>query len=127
VHNRKYSIHNFVGTDRLHAAKINWTLAEKTGAAFDVVSQDNVTVAKRPGQTRLSGTKNGDYWYTEQCGEVHCAGIIGKQQTAPSQLADKFIKLCLSDPIHATIADSRCDLVAYSRLVLGTEQNPLRR
>jgi hypothetical protein len=48
-HNRKYSVHNFPRTNRFHTAKIYWALAEKTGATFDVMSQDNVTVAERPG------------------------------------------------------------------------------
>jgi len=78
-HYRPHCIGHFLSADRLHAAKIYWTLAEQTGAAFDVMPQDNVTIAEWPSQTRLSGTKNGDYWYAEQRSEVHCAGIIGKE------------------------------------------------
>jgi creatinine amidohydrolase/Fe(II)-dependent formamide hydrolase-like protein len=111
--NWQHCISDFLSADCLHTAKIYWTLAAKTWATFDVVSQDNVTVAERPGQTRLSGTKNGDHRYAKQCSEVHRAGIVGKQQTASSHLVDKFIKRCLADPIHATIPDRSRDLVPY--------------
>lgn len=91
------------------------------------MSQDDVTVVERSGQTRLSGTENGDYRHAQQRCEMHCAGIVGKQQTAFPQFVDKLIKRCLADPIHAAIADRSRDLVPYSRVVLGSEQNPLWR
>ena len=89
--------------------------------------QDNVTIAEWPSQTRLSGTENGDYWYAEQRGEVHCAGIIGKEYMAVPQLVDKLIKRSLADPIHAMIAHCSRDLIAYRRIVVGSEQNPSHR
>ena len=89
------------------------------------MSQDNVTVAERPGQTRLSGTENGDHRYPEQCGKMHRAGIVGQQQTASPQLVDKFVKRCLADSVHAMIADRSRDLVPYRNVILGSEQNPL--
>src|ERR1051326_988088 len=63
--NREHSIHNFIGSDAPHAAKINWAFAEKTGATFNVVSHDRVSVAERPSQTRLRGAKNGDYRHAQ--------------------------------------------------------------
>src|SRR6266566_7849680 len=77
--NRKHCIGRFLGADRLHAAEINWAFAEKTGATFDMMSKDNVAVAERPGQARLSGTKNSDYGHAEQSGQMHCAGIVREQ------------------------------------------------
>lgn len=57
VQNRQHSASYFLCGDSFHAAEINWAFAEKTWAAFDVVSQDSVTVTERPGQTWLGRTK----------------------------------------------------------------------
>ena len=43
---------------------------------------------------------------------------------AVPQLVDKLIKRSLADPIHAMIAHCSRDLIAYRRIVLGSEQNP---
>ena len=124
--NRQHCIHDFLSANFFHAAKIDWAFAEKTGAAFDVMSQDDVTIAERPSQSRFSGAKDGDYWHAQQCGKMHRAGIVGKQQTASPQLVDKFIQRSMADPIYAMIADRSRDLLAYRRVVLRSEQNPLR-
>src|SRR5216117_2330788 len=50
--NRQHCISHFLRPDGLHAAEIDWTFAEETGAAFDMVSQDNVAISERTGQAR---------------------------------------------------------------------------
>ena len=39
-------ISRFLGADRLHAAEINRAFAKKAGAAFDMMSQDHMTIAE---------------------------------------------------------------------------------
>lgn len=75
----EYCIGDFVGANRFHAAKIDWALAKKTGAALDVVPQDNVAVAERSGQARFRRSKDGDDRDAEQRREMHRAGIVREE------------------------------------------------
>ena len=62
---RQHSTRDFVGADGFHAAEIDWTFAEKTGAAFDMMSQNNVPVAEWSGQARFGRAENGDHRHAE--------------------------------------------------------------
>ena len=84
-------------------------------------------VAERSGQARFGRAKNCDHRHAQKRGEMHCAGVIGKQKTALPQLVDKLIERGLVDPVHAMIAHHTRDLFAYRRVILRAEQNPLRR
>jgi hypothetical protein len=50
---RQHCIGNFLNADGLHATEIDRTFAKKTGTAFDMMSQYDVTVAKRASESRL--------------------------------------------------------------------------
>ena len=113
--------------DGFHAAEIDRTFAEKTGAAFDVMSQNNMPVAEWSGQARFGRAKNCDHRHAQQRGKMHRARVVGKQQTALTQLADKLIERGLADAVHAMVADRRGNPFAYCRIVLCPEQNPLGR
>ena len=118
---------DFVGGDGSHAPKIDRTFPEKTGAAFDVVSQNEVPVAEWPGEPRFGRAENRDHRHAQQRGEMHRAGIVGEQHTALTQLVDKFVERRLSNAIHAMIADCRRDLLTDCHVVFCAKQNPLRR
>ena len=124
IEHRRHSISNLLDSHRLHTAKINRTLPKEAGAAFDMMSQYDVIVAKRASQARLGRTKNGDDRYPQQCGEMHGAGIVREQQTALTQFVDKFIERGLSDTVHATVPDCRRDLLTDCCVVFCAKQNP---
>ena len=56
---------------------------------------------------------------------MHRAGVVRKQQTTLPQLSDQLIERGLADPVHAMIPDCSRDLLAYCRVVLCPEQNPV--
>ena len=92
-----------------------------------MVSQNNMAVAQRPGQERFGRPKNCDYRHAQERGEMHCAGVICKEQTALSQFVDKLIERRLADPVDAMIAYRTRDLFAYRSVIFRAEQDPLRR
>jgi len=50
---RQYGIDNFLGADGFHAAEIDRTLAQEAGTALNLMSQNDMTVAQRSGQSRF--------------------------------------------------------------------------
>ena len=51
---------DFPGGDGLHAPKIEWTVAEKAGAAFDLMAEGDACRGSRPGQAGFGGTEEGN-------------------------------------------------------------------
>src|SRR4051812_13375581 len=68
--------YDFFDADRFHAAKINRAFSQKTGTAFDLMTNDVVTAAERTGELGLGRTEDGDDRNAEECGQVHRAGVI---------------------------------------------------
>src|SRR6266513_931153 len=57
---RHYRLSYFFDRHGFHTSKIDWALAQKTGAALHLMAQDNVTVSERSGQPRFGGSEDGD-------------------------------------------------------------------
>src|SRR3982751_3908180 len=51
---------DFLRRHRFHAAKIDRALAQKTGAAFHVMTDDDMIAAERAGEPMLGRAKDGD-------------------------------------------------------------------
>jgi len=118
---------DFVDGDSFHATEVDWALAKKTGTAFHVMPQNNMSVAEWPSEKRFGRAENGDHWYAQQRSQMHGARVVRQQQTALTQFFDKLIEGCLTDAVQAMNADCRRDLLAYCCLVFCPKQNPLRR
>ena len=58
LQNRQDLIDYFLDLHCFHATEIDWAFPEEARAAFDVMSQNNVVIAQRSGETRLGRAKN---------------------------------------------------------------------
>ena len=92
-----------------------------------MVPQDDVTIAQRTSQPRLSGSKDRHHGHAKQRGQVHRAGIVGKEQSTFAQFINQLIQRSTSDPIDAMIADRSRNLIARWRVIFRSKQNPLHR
>src|SRR5436190_7568221 len=61
---------NFFDADGFHAAEIDGAFAKETGTALDLMPKNIVTKSQRPGQARLSRSKNGDNRNSDERGQV---------------------------------------------------------
>jgi hypothetical protein len=71
--------HDFLNVDRLHTSEVYRTFTQETGAALDVMPQDDVAISQRARQLWFGRTEDGDSGQAEQGSEVHRAGIIGQK------------------------------------------------
>jgi len=53
---------------------------------------------------RFGRSENRDRRHLQQGREMHCSGVVSKQQITDAQLIDQFRERRLSDPIHALLA-----------------------
>ena len=89
------------------------------------MAQDDVTVAQRRGESRLSRAKDGDDGHAEQRCEMHRARVVGEQNATGAQFFDELLERRLSDPIYAIVSKRGGDGFANGLVAFCTEQNPL--
>src|SRR5438067_11890389 len=86
-----------------------------------------MTIAQRTSQPRLSGSKDRHHGHAKQRGQVHRAGIVGKEQSTFAQFVNQLIHRGTPDPIYAMIADRSRNLIARRRVIFRSKQNPMHR
>src|SRR5256885_3382328 len=86
-----------------------------------------MTGPERTSQTRLGRTEDRDDWDAEECGEMHCAGIVREQQRAFAELSRKLIERRLANAIHAMSAQGRFNRAGSLLVRRRAKENPLHR
>ena len=71
--------------------------------------QNAMALAERTGAQRFGRSENRDRGNPHQGREVHCPGVVSKQQIASAQLIDQLRERRLPDPIHAFLAQFFCN------------------
>src|SRR5207248_5243224 len=83
--------------------------------------------AERAGAQRFGRSENRDCRYSQQGREMHCPGIVSKQQIAIVQLIDQFLERRLPDAIQTLLTQPSCNFEADCGIASSAEENPLHR
>ena len=79
---------NFGARHRSHATEIERAFPQKTGTAFDMMPKNPVPLTQWARSLRFGRTENRNRGNAKQIGQVHCPGIVSKQEIATAQFID---------------------------------------
>ena len=79
---------NFGARHRSHATEVERAFPQKTGTAFDMMPKNPVPLTQWARSLRFGRTENRNRRNAKQIGQMHCSGIVGKQEVALAQFID---------------------------------------
>ena len=79
---------NFGARHRSHATEVERAFPEKTGTAFDMMPKNPMPLSQWRGALRFARTENRYRGNAKQVGQVHCPGIVSKEEVATAQFID---------------------------------------
>jgi hypothetical protein len=116
---------NFGARHRSHATEVEGAFPQKTGTTFDMVPKNPMPLSQWRGALRLGRTENRHRGNAKQVGQVHCPGIVSKQEIATAQFIDQLLECSLADSIHTFVTQRLSDFGTDGYVSSGAEENPL--
>ena len=79
---------NFGARHRSHATEIECAFPQKTGTAFDMMPKNPVPLTQWARSLRFGRAENRNRRNAKKISQVHCPGIVSKQEVARAQFVD---------------------------------------